>query len=444
VIVLLVTTTVVTGWLLVIASHAAPGTDRATAQLDAVRTGLAAGAGAAAGVGLILAFRRQHHQEIATVLTDLDATEQRITELYTRATEQLGSQKAPVRLGGLYALERLAQDNPAHRQTVVYVICAYLRMPFPPTAPMTEQDISDEDLKTYGYPGQVPFPDPPFGSPTSRELWQQEREVRLTAQRILSNHLNHQASAFWPFMNIDLISATLIEFDFAGCEVQDAAFNKAVFVSTARFQGSKFHGFAVFFDATFSGIADFQGATFEGEAMFRECNFPKGAIFDEAAFMAEANFTESIFGAEARARTTHVARFQNAKFANQVTFRDVAFNVITSFSTAVFDGPALFDNTDFKRDSSFDRTIFRDIIRFDDSNLLSGVNLSKVRIVATDKDNVIPPNGSLLIRDVEVQAAACRDRGHEGLQLRRRGPVRPCPPPALQHGPGGEPGAYRA
>jgi hypothetical protein len=115
---------VVTTWLLTIASHAAAGTDRTSARLDAVRTGLAAGAGAGAAVGLMLAFRRQHHQEIATVLTDLDATERRITELYTKAVEQLGSDKAPVRLGGLYALERLAQDNPAQRQTIVNVICA--------------------------------------------------------------------------------------------------------------------------------------------------------------------------------------------------------------------------------------------------------------------------------------------------------------------------------
>ena len=123
---------VVTVWLLAIASGANPGTDRANSRLDAVRTGLAAGAGAGAAVGLMLAFRRQHHQEIATDLTDRDATERRITELYTKAVEQLGNDKAPVRLGGLYALERLAQDNPAHRQTIVNVICAYLRMPFRP------------------------------------------------------------------------------------------------------------------------------------------------------------------------------------------------------------------------------------------------------------------------------------------------------------------------
>src|SRR5690242_7173624 len=124
------TALVVTIWLLAIANHANPGTDQANARLDAVRTGLAAGAGAGAAAGLMLAVRRQHHQEIATAQGDHDATEPRITELYTKAVEQLGSDKAPVRLGGLYALERLSQDNESQRQTIVNVICAYLRMPF--------------------------------------------------------------------------------------------------------------------------------------------------------------------------------------------------------------------------------------------------------------------------------------------------------------------------
>ena len=59
--VFLITAAGVIIWLLTIAGHAKPGTDQANARLDTVRTGLAAGAGAAA-VGLVLAFRRQHHQ----------------------------------------------------------------------------------------------------------------------------------------------------------------------------------------------------------------------------------------------------------------------------------------------------------------------------------------------------------------------------------------------
>ena len=89
----------------------------------------------------ILSFRRQNHQEMATGLSDRDAPERLISELYTTAVEQLSSDKAPVRFGGLCALERLAQDNPSHRQTAVNVICAYLRMPFSPTAPATKPEL---------------------------------------------------------------------------------------------------------------------------------------------------------------------------------------------------------------------------------------------------------------------------------------------------------------
>lgn len=74
-------------------------------------------------------------QRKAVVDTAHDATERRITELYVKAVEQLGSDKAAVRHSGLYALERVAQDNPEHRQTVDNVLCAYLRVPYPTTTP---------------------------------------------------------------------------------------------------------------------------------------------------------------------------------------------------------------------------------------------------------------------------------------------------------------------
>jgi hypothetical protein len=45
-------------WLLAIPNSAKSGTDRANSRLDAVRTGLAAGAGAGAAVGFMLASRR--------------------------------------------------------------------------------------------------------------------------------------------------------------------------------------------------------------------------------------------------------------------------------------------------------------------------------------------------------------------------------------------------
>jgi hypothetical protein len=50
-----------------------------------------------------------------------------LTERYTRAVEQLGSDKLDVRLGGIYALERIAKDSKRDHPTVVEVLSAFVR-----------------------------------------------------------------------------------------------------------------------------------------------------------------------------------------------------------------------------------------------------------------------------------------------------------------------------
>ena len=53
--------------------------------------------------------------------------EGQITERFTRAIDQLGSEKLEVRLGGIYALERIAKDSEKDTTTVLEVLCSYLR-----------------------------------------------------------------------------------------------------------------------------------------------------------------------------------------------------------------------------------------------------------------------------------------------------------------------------
>jgi len=56
------------------------------------------------------------------------AREQQITERFTRAIDQLGNEQGmAIRLGGIYALERIAKDSPKDHWQVMEVLTAYVR-----------------------------------------------------------------------------------------------------------------------------------------------------------------------------------------------------------------------------------------------------------------------------------------------------------------------------
>jgi Pentapeptide repeats (8 copies) len=53
--------------------------------------------------------------------------EGQITERFTRAIDQIGSERLDVRIGGIYALERIARDSTSDRATVVEVLTTFVR-----------------------------------------------------------------------------------------------------------------------------------------------------------------------------------------------------------------------------------------------------------------------------------------------------------------------------
>jgi Pentapeptide repeats (8 copies) len=53
--------------------------------------------------------------------------EGQVTDRYTKAIEQLGSDKLDVRIGGIYALERVARDSARDQPTVMDVLAAFVR-----------------------------------------------------------------------------------------------------------------------------------------------------------------------------------------------------------------------------------------------------------------------------------------------------------------------------
>ncbi|MEU4829619.1 pentapeptide repeat-containing protein [Streptosporangium sp. NPDC023615] len=255
-----------TAVLLSLADTAPDAAKRVELRLDAVKTGLTVGAGAAGLVALLLGVRRQWLGERTQAHQEYDAAEKRVTELYIGATGQLGHDRAAVRLAGLYALERVAQDNPEHRQTVVDVICGYLRMPPRPGPAEPPEDAPETD----------PITDP------------QELQVRVTAQWILGEHLRWSGSEpvppapFWSGIDLDLTGAWLVKLDLGDCRMRRAGFGGAVFEGAARFEGAVFAERAVFGGAAFTGEAVFRHATFEGAAFFDTATFRTAPAFWEA------------------------------------------------------------------------------------------------------------------------------------------------------------------
>lgn len=244
------------------------GNQRDSVRLDAIRTASSIVLGAGGGAALLLAARRQRTSELDLVQKDHDATERRVTELYGKAADQLGNDKAPVRLAGLYALERLAEDNTAHRQTIVNLVCAYLRMPFEPPVDAGGRTRPRDENRV------------------------QELEVRKAAQSMLVSHLR-QGEGHWAGIDLNLTNATLVRLTMTHAEVRSATFAGARFVGLVTLRGSVF------------GKADFRGARFAGLTDFRNAEFTRElALLRGAEFEGEVDFggctTVSLTGATTR------------------------------------------------------------------------------------------------------------------------------------------------
>ncbi|WP_328603804.1 pentapeptide repeat-containing protein [Amycolatopsis sp. NBC_00345] len=280
--------------------------------------------------------QREHRRQLAND----EATH--ITTLSSKASEQLGSEKAAVRIGGLTDLERLAEQYPSLRQTVVDRICAYLRAPYqlPPGRVILAAGAEPASSDT-----SAGDPEPSDEEIAARRL---ELDVRRTAQQILLRHLRSSETsphAFWKKISLDLRDAVLIEVDFRNCRIASADFRNATLHSYSWFEGVTFAGDAWFGEVTFAGDAEFRGAMFAGDAWFGGATFTRDADFSEVTFTGNAWFRAAMFAGG--------ADLSGATFIGNAGFGEVTFTGDTEFSGAMFTGGAWFGGAAFAGDVEF-------------------------------------------------------------------------------------------
>ncbi len=193
-----------------------PGSLDQSQFLDAVKVGLAVVAGLGAAVGLTVSYRRQ--------ATDEDRREaerdQDFEARFSSATTKLGDLSAAVRLAGVHALARLADDWSDQRQMCIDVLCAYFRLP---------------------------------SDPASIQLG--ETEVRNSILRVVRDHLRPGDGPSWDGLRFDFTGARFEGGDFSRAHFANSLllFNHATFAeSRTSFIGSRFQG----------GSLVFRGATF--------------------------------------------------------------------------------------------------------------------------------------------------------------------------------------
>lgn len=337
----------VLAWLLSVPTHVSVNSETPIADRkalgDVFKVALAVAAGTGAVVALALNYRRHRLEESQSHRDD----QRLFTDRFQSAADQLGHERPAVRLAGVHALARLADDWDAQRQMCIDVLCAYLRLPAT-TGLATSPGDTDPDTAGADCP-KAP-------ATTSAE----EREIRQTIVRLITAHLQPITAeaappVSWQGNSFDFTGVTFDagRYDFRGAQFSGGSvdFSRAQFsgatldFSEAQFSGATVNfseaqfssGIAEFFWTRFSGgTIDFSVAEFSGATVhFSQARFSGGTVhFDGAEF---SGGTVRFNGAEFSGATV---RFDGAEFSGgSIDFSGAQFSGATvTLRAATFSG----------------------------------------------------------------------------------------------------------
>ena len=220
---------------------------------------------------------------------------------YTTAIEQLSSDKASIRLGGVYTLVGLVDEWLADEKTIPNIeerrkegqviinnLCSYIRSPFllAERAGQLDKPYTKDLQKDFGGDKEKFDADKQTFKQHKATL-EEERQVRLSIIKEMHEHL-HDAGKPGPWSGFD--------YDFSNAHFfYPIDFVYSYFGVFSNFSGVTFTEYADFFEAEFTGYADFSWAEFTGNADFSWAEFTGNADFSGVEFTGGANFSGATF-----------------------------------------------------------------------------------------------------------------------------------------------------
>ena len=250
-------------------------------------------------------------------------------ERYTKAVEQLGDEKAPIRMGGVYTLvglvdEWLEEENLSEServkegQVIINNLCAYVRSPF------TLASHYDELSKANPTPKGI-YKGKKEKFYADKATLDSEADVRLGIIKEIHDRLqgsDKNTPGAWSDFEYDFSGSSFFypvdltksyykkPVNFSGSTYKEGAyftgstyegrayFSRSTYEGRANFTGSTYEGWADFSRSTYEGWADFSGSTYEGWTDFSGSTYEGGAYFSGSTYEGRANFSGSIFCSE--------------------------------------------------------------------------------------------------------------------------------------------------
>ena len=253
--------------------------------------------GAIAVVGLIETFRKNNNEKLKNnnekLKNDQDKEKNDREHLrqvradrrerYTKAVEQLGDEKAPIRMGGVYTLvglvdewledKNLSDDQRLKEgQVIINNLCAYIRSPFTLAShynklsnPTPKGIYKDKKEKFYA----------------DKAILDSEADVRLSIIKEIHDRIqgpDKNMPGAWSDFEYDFSGSTF----FYPIDLTNSYYAKPI-----NFSGSTYKGGADFCGSTYKSRAYFRGSTYENETDF------SGSIFYQETYFGKDKYSNS-------------------------------------------------------------------------------------------------------------------------------------------------------
>ena len=348
-------------------------------------------------------LEKQQEQFDANAFKDRKAERR---ERYTKAVEQLGDERAPVRMGGVYTLVGLVdewleeesirkyEDRLKEGQVIINNLCAYIRSPF--TLATRYDELSEDNPSSDGI-----YKDNQQKFYADKAEFKAEADVRLGIIKEIHDRLqgpDANAPGTWSDFEYDFSGSTFFypvdltnsyyqkpvnfsgshyykKVNFSGSTYEkDATFSTSNFRSTykgeADFTGSTYHDGSSFGGSTYKGAADFSGSTYKGWADFSGSTYHDGASFSSSTYHDGASFYGSTYGSWAnfRGSTYHDgADFSGSTYKGAADFSGSTYHDGASFSSSTYHDGADFSGSTYKGWTNFSGSTYKGWANFSGS-----------------------------------------------------------------------------